>query len=185
MSSVSEASERIESLLDQLAAAAPPAAVERANALVAAVMALYGAGLERTVELADKTAGENGVRALAEDDLVGGLLILHDLHPDSVEVRVQRALDGVRPYLGSHAGGVRLEGVDEAGVVHLRLEGSCEGCAGSTITVRNAIEEAVVAAAPDVTGIETEGVVAPGEPALLQISRYRPEDCPVPGAGVT
>ncbi len=63
-------------------------------------------------------------RELADDELVGNLLVLHDLHPDDVDTRVQAALNGVRPYLGSHAGGVSLSGVDENGVVHLQLEGS-------------------------------------------------------------
>ena len=96
--------------------------------------------------------------------------MLHDLHPDDVTVRVQAALDKVRPYLGSHAGGVTFTGVDE-GVVHLRLEGSCDGCPSSAMTVQNAIEDAILAAAPDVLAVEVEGVVSE-EPALLQIQPF-------------
>jgi len=181
--SLREASERIDALLDELAASAPPAVAERTTELVQCVMTLYGAGLERVAAWAERLAPD-GLRDLAADDLVGGLLVLHDLHPDDVDTRIQRALDGVRPYLGSHAGGVTYAGVDTAGVAHLRLEGSCDGCPSSALTVRNAIEQAVLAAAPDVVGVATEGVVdgasASGEPPLLQIGRYRPEDCPVP-----
>ena len=108
---------------------------------------------------------------LADDELVGSLLVLHDLHPDDVTVRVQAALDKVRPYLGSHAGGVTFTGVDEQGVVHLRLEGSCDGCPSSAMTVQNAIEDAILAAAPDVLAVEVEGVVS-DEPALLQIQPF-------------
>ena len=50
------------------------------------------------------------MRRLADDEVVGNLLVLHDLHPDDVDTRVQRALEQVRPYLGSHAGGVSLSG---------------------------------------------------------------------------
>jgi Fe-S cluster biogenesis protein NfuA len=177
--SVREAGTRIDALLEQLAAGAPPGVAERTTELLQCVMALYGAGLERIVAWAAEVAPD-GVRDLAADQVVGGLLVLHDLHPDDVDTRVQRALDDVRPYLGSHAGGVRYDGVDAEGVAHLRLEGSCDGCPGSTLTVRNAIEQAVLAAAPDVVRIETEGVVAEDGPELLQIGRYRPEDCPVP-----
>ena len=46
--------------------------------------------------------------ALAGDELVEHLLLLHGLHPVSVEERVREALDGVRPYLGSHGGDVEL-----------------------------------------------------------------------------
>lgn len=185
MSSAREAGERIETLLAELDEVAPPAVGDRVSELLRCVMAMYGEGLTRALELVSERAPDL-VRLLADDELVGGMLVLHDLHPDDVDTRVQRALDGVRPYLGSHAGGVRYDGVDPGGVAHLRLEGSCDGCPGSAATVRNAIEEAILAVAPDIVAVETEGVVeppappAPGELPLLQIGRYRPEDCPVP-----
>jgi Fe-S cluster biogenesis protein NfuA len=168
--SVRDASERIEALLDELAQGAPPAVMERVEELLGSVMALYGAGLERVLE----TVGPDLVRRLADDEIVGNLLVLHDLHPDDVDTRVQRALDQVRPYLGSHAGGVTLSRVDEAGVVHLRLEGSCDGCPSSALTVAGAIEDAIAMLAPDVVAVETEGVVS-SEPALLQIQPYSPQ----------
>jgi Fe-S cluster biogenesis protein NfuA/nitrite reductase/ring-hydroxylating ferredoxin subunit len=105
--------------------------------------------------------------------VVGNLLVLHDLHPDDVDTRVQRALEQVRPYLGSHAGGVSLSGVDEQGVVHLRLEGSCDGCPSSALTVKSAIEDAILVAAPDVVAVEAEGMVETG-PTLLQIEPFTP-----------
>jgi Fe-S cluster biogenesis protein NfuA len=95
---------------------------------------------------------------------VAHLLLLHDLHPISLETRVAGALDGVRPYLRSHGGNVQLLGVD-AGVVRLRLEGSCNGCPSSAVTLKLAIEEALQKAAPDLLGIEAEGAVEPRRPA--------------------
>ncbi|HET7691390.1 MAG TPA: NifU family protein [Nocardioidaceae bacterium] len=170
--SVREASERIDALLEELEQSAVPAVMSRVQELVRCVMALHAEGLRRLVA----TAGDGVVRALAQDDVVGNLLVLHDLHPDDVDTRVQRALDQVRPYLGSHAGGVSLSGVDERGVVHLRLEGSCDGCPSSAITVRNAIEDAILLAAPDVVAVETEGVVVDHGPALLQIQPFTPRE---------
>ena len=167
--SVREASERIDTLLEELGQSASPAVMERAEQLVHCVMALYGEGLGRIVETVD----EASLRALADDEVVGNLLVLHDLHPDDLDTRVQQALDRVRPYLGSHAGGVSLSEVDEQGVVHLRLEGSCDGCPSSAVTVTSAIEDAVLMAAPDVVAVVAEGVVEPG-PALLQIQPFRP-----------
>jgi Fe-S cluster biogenesis protein NfuA len=97
--------------------------------------------------------------------------VLHDLHPDDVETRVQAALDRVRPYLGSHAGGVSFTGVDADGVAQLKLEGSCDGCPSSAMTVQNAIEDAILSAAPDVVAVSVQGVVAPDQP-LLQIQPF-------------
>jgi len=151
---------RIESLLDELGTTGDPSVAARAEELVSCVASLYGAGLARIVELlADMPDGERLVRLLAGDELVANLLLLHDLHPDDVDSRIQHALEKVRPYLGSHAGGVEYLGVDEGGVAHLRLEGSCDGCAGSAATVRTAVERAVLDAAPEVARVAVQGMV--------------------------
>jgi Fe-S cluster biogenesis protein NfuA len=155
---------RVDALLDRLDALPDPAAREAATATVQALLELYGEGLRRVVT----TLGEPQTRALADDELVGHLLLLHDLHPLGVEQRVRDALDGVRPYLGSHGGDVELLGI-ETGVVRLRLQGSCEGCPASTQTLKLAIEEAILQAAPDVERVEAEGVAEPAAAALLQI----------------
>ena len=82
--------------------------------LVSAVVQMYGAGLERIVELL-AGAGEDGRRvaaSLSEDELVATLLLIHDLHPVPLEDRVQAALDSVRPYMESHGGNVELLSLD-------------------------------------------------------------------------
>ena len=73
---------------------------------------------------------------------------MHGLHPDDVETRVARALDGVRPYLGSHGGDVELVGLTDDGVVRLRMLGSCDGCPSSSVTLTLAVETAIRDAAP-------------------------------------
>jgi Fe-S cluster biogenesis protein NfuA len=170
---------RIEELLARLRAAGDPAVAETAEEVVRLVVELYGAGLERTVEL----GGPEVLERLVEDELVASLLVLHGLHPKDTETRVVEALDQVRPYLGSHAGGVELLGVDPEGVVHLRLEGSCDGCPSSTQTVKLAIERAIEAAAPEVTAVEVENFTREREPQLLQIKPLYTE-CAVPADAV-
>ena len=167
-----ETSERIDELLDELAQSAVPAVMERVEELLRDVMSMYGAGLDRALEIARDAGGDALVRQVADDEVIGNLLVLHGLHPVDVQTRVQAALDQVRPYLGSHAGGVELLGVDAEGVAHLKLEGSCDGCASSALTVQSAIEDAILVAAPDVVAVEAEGMVDPG-PALLQIQPFR------------
>jgi len=162
-----ERSARVEAVLDEFRAAGDERAMERAEELVRALMGLYAVGLGRVVDLARESAL---LRRFAEDEVTSSLLVLHDLHPDDASTRIQAALDRVRPYLGSHAGGVEFTGVDEAGVAHLTLEGSCHGCPSSTVTVSSTLERAVLEAAPEVVAVDVTGVVAP-TPAqpLLQI----------------
>lgn len=150
--------QRVEDLLDEIAGRDEVAA-ELTEELLRELMALYGAGLSRILaRLA--AAVPDALDDLAADPLVGGLLVLHDLHPSDARARVEAALDGVRPYLASHGGGVQVVGVGD-GVVRLRLEGSCDGCGSSQVTLQHAVEGAVLEAAPEIARIEVEGAVAP------------------------
>jgi len=151
------AGDRIEDLLRELGTVADPRVRANAEELVRLLMELYGSALARILEIVDDTGPAVEIYdRLAADDLVASLLVLHGLHPLNVETRIARALDRVRPYLGSHGGDVKLLGV-QAGVVHLRLEGSCHGCPSSTVTMKLAIEKAIEEAAPEVIRIEVEG----------------------------
>ncbi|HZV75292.1 MAG TPA: NifU family protein [Conexibacter sp.] len=146
---------------------------EAALAAVQALLELYGEGLARIVEQAPAaTVGE-----LAGDELIGHLLVLHDLHPLSLAERVEGALDEVRPYLATHGGGVELLGVEE-GVVRLQLEGSCSGCPSSRVTLESAVHEAIERVAPDASGIEA----IDGEPAAPPPGIPLPMACPAPVA---
>jgi|SRR5580658_487931 Fe-S cluster biogenesis protein NfuA/nitrite reductase/ring-hydroxylating ferredoxin subunit len=176
MSGVRGVGEQVDELLATLrSGSGDPAAI--ADQLVGLLVGLYGDGLGRIVAvLAEQgVSGQVIMTALTDDPLVESLLLLHDLHPLDVDARVQRALDQVRPYLGSHAGGVQYLGVTD-GVARLRLEGSCNGCPSSTVTVQMAIEGAVLTAAPEVSEVVVEGMTALPEPKLLQIGRRPAEE---------
>ncbi|KGI80691.1 hypothetical protein IL38_15120 [Actinopolyspora erythraea] len=152
----------MDELLGKFDSAETPGVREAAEDLVATIMRFYGAGIERiTTLLAEHAPGTEVLERLAADELVGGLLALHDLHPVPVRQRVAEALDSVRPYLGSHSGDVELLDVDAEGVVRLRLKGNCDGCPSSAVTVKLAIEDAVRKAAPEVADIAVEGMAQP------------------------
>lgn len=153
--------ERIELLLEA-SAAAGPVARERAEELVRLVVELYGSGLERLMELVHEAGvlDDDLLAALAADELVSSLLLVHGLHPYGLAERVERALDDVRPYLGSHGGDVRLLGATDEGVVTLELLGSCDGCASSAVTLELAVEDAIRAAAPEVVRIDVQEATA-------------------------
>ena len=132
------------------------AAQRRAEQLVREVVDLYGAGLTRVMAAIGDPAL---VDRLAADDLVGSLLLVHGIHPWDLTERVLRALDAVRPYLGSHGGDVRLLAIDD-GVVRLAFSGSCGSCPSSAVTLELAVEDAVRTAAPEIEAIEAVAVEA-------------------------
>jgi Fe-S cluster biogenesis protein NfuA/nitrite reductase/ring-hydroxylating ferredoxin subunit len=169
------AGDRIQNLLDA-SSAGGTVARERAEQLVREVADLYGACVERMMAM---SVADNPDMAdkFAADDLVASLLLVQGLHPHPVERRVEDALDSVRPYLGSHGGDVAL--VEVSGdVVRLQFAGSCKSCPSSAVTLELAVEDAVRAAAPEISEIEvvaaeaapTAGVI-PAESLLSRVHK--------------
>ncbi|MGZ4183467.1 MAG: NifU family protein [Solirubrobacteraceae bacterium] len=151
--------ERLQELQVLLDGCEQSAARDLAEELMSTVLQLYGSGLERILDgvLASGPDGARIAEGLAEDPLVATLLLIHDLHPIPLEERVQRALDSVRPYMDSHGGNVELLSVRD-GVARIRLQGSCSDCSASSVTLELAIKQALEDAAPDLEGLEVEGV---------------------------
>ena len=166
---------RVQELTDRLAELPDPAARERADELVSAVLELYGEGLERIfTALAD--AGEAGERVrerLREDGLVASLMLIHDLYPVPLEDRVAEALESVRPYMESHGGNVELLEVS-GGRARISLEGSCKTCPASTSTLELAIKQALDEAAPDL-----EELIVEGGPAMTPMVSGSATELPV------
>lgn len=190
-SNVRQVGDRIETLLAELRESAPAPVAVKVEEVVGLLVELYGAGLERILELVNENPATSGplLDRFVEDKFVEALLVLHGLHPVDLDTRVEQALARVRPYLGSHAGGVEYLGVDQDGIAHLRLEGSCHGCPSSTVTVKLTIEQAIAEVAPEVIRVEVEGVApAPTGPSLGPLIQIKRPDgaiagSPPPGEG--
>ena len=153
---------KIETLVQTIESAADPHVRASAVELMETVMGLHREGIERMMEIIFR-AGETGeamIDDFTRDDLIANLLLLYSLHPLDLETRVRQALDQARPFLRSHGGDVELLGIRE-GAVRLRLQGNCQGCGSSALTLLQTIEEAVYNVAPDLTALEVEGVTQP------------------------
>ncbi len=59
----------------------------------------------------------------------------------------------------SHGGNVELLSL-EHGVARIHLRGSCSDCSASSVTLELAIKQALEEAAPDLEGLEVEGIAA-------------------------
>ena len=146
-----------------------------AQELVAAVIAMYGDGLRRIMAVVSESreAGATILDELSQDGAVASLLLIHDLYPVSLHERVIEALDTVRPYMESHGGNVELIGIEE-GVAKLVLQGSCNGCAASRATLELAIKQALDEHAPDLAGLEVQGVTEPDPGVALPMASEQP-----------
>ncbi len=160
---------RLDALLDGLDATPGPATRSAVEA-VALLTEVYGEALARVLDLADGTLAAR----LADDELLGHLLVLHSLHPEPVEVRAARAVDRLRPAVRERGGDVEWAGVrDGVGRVRLTTGGGC-GCGGSG-DVAAAVREAVLAVAPELTAVEPVEVTPP---AFVPLTTLTHRDAP-------
>jgi hypothetical protein len=172
------AGRRVEEVLDKLAASGDRAACAAAEELVRALMDFYGAGLARVVGLLGQTEPK-ALERLLRDEPVSAMLVLHDLHPEPLERRIDRALAGLpgKP--------VELVGFDaDTGVLRVRSAdaGGC-GCGGGggDDAVLTAVQDALACFATEVHAVELESSGGAAEPVLLQITR-RPQAAEAAGA---
>jgi Fe-S cluster biogenesis protein NfuA len=159
--------QQVEDLVARIDGAADPATRAAAQDVMRLLLELHASALaELLAQLAQAgPAGRRVLDACRENELVASVLLLHGLHPVDFETRVRQGLEQVRPYLHSHGGEVELVELRD-GVARLRLQGNCQGCPSSAQTMRYTIEESLYAAAPELAGVEVEGLEAPKpEPA--------------------
>jgi Fe-S cluster biogenesis protein NfuA len=167
LGSIGHEGKRLEQLIGRLDELPDPAARELAQDCLHSLLALYGEGLERILQLVTNAGidGEKVREALLRDRLVRGLLLIHGLHPVSLEGRLNGALDKIRPYLKSHGGDVELINLDDD-VARLRLRGTCKSCPSSSVTLELAVRQVIEEACPDLAGFEVEELTPePAQPA--------------------
>jgi hypothetical protein len=141
----------IERGIRALEAADDPGLRATVQQLVQAILELHEHGLTRLLDIvhASGDSGSAFIDQLGRDPLVGKLLLLHSLHPLTIEARVAEALDTIRPGLHAHHAAVELLSVDGDGAVRVRVIGGEEQKAE--------VERAILDAAPDATTIHIDG----------------------------
>ena len=76
---------------------------------------------------------------------------------ETLESRVETALDQLRPYLMADGGSVRLRRITSDMVAELELLGACGTCPMSTMTLRAGIEQAIKRSVPEIVRVEAVG----------------------------
>ena len=68
--------------------------------------------------------------------------------------KVEKALEGIRPYLQFDGGDIELLEVTDDGVVRVRLLGACSGCPFSQHTMQMSVEKRLKEEVPGVKKVE-------------------------------
>lgn len=159
----------IEQQVQRVEACADPATRAAAMDLISSVMELHGEAIERMLAI---VAADGGglAESFARDPLIHGVLALHDLHPESLQARVQRALQAAQPKLHQHRAQAELISI-ENGVVQVTLSTDLAHQCGSA-ALETELRQALVDAVPDAAEI----VVKAAQPIanFISIDALRP-----------
>lgn len=165
-----ELAKRVDDAMGAVAALDPKSRAV-AEELKAALEAVHRAGLVTMVRrMREDDAARAVLFELVDDPVVHLLLSLHGIVRPDPAMHANRVLDSVRPQLHSHGGDVTLVRVDGS-TAFVRLDGACNGCSMSSVTLRNLVEEALVRGVPSISAVE----VLPNEPspALIPVEALR------------
>ncbi|ADQ81968.1 NifU family protein [Riemerella anatipestifer] len=72
---------------------------------------------------------------------------------NSLEVRVENALESIRPFLNKDGGDIELIKIEDT-VVYVKLLGNCSGCPVSFSTMKLGVENTVKEKVPEITRVE-------------------------------
>ena len=148
-----------------------PAARKAAEELQGAIEAVHRAGLVTMVRaLRADERSRQVLFELVDEPVVHMLLSLHGiLRPDPL-THANQVLEQVRPQLHSHGGDVSLVRIEDS-TAFVRLEGACNGCSMSSVTLRNLVEDALVEGVPAIMAVEV--VPAEPTPTLIPLESLR------------
>ncbi|HXX64298.1 MAG TPA: NifU family protein [Bacteroidota bacterium] len=76
---------------------------------------------------------------------------------ESIESRIERTLETVRPYLQKDGGDVRFVRVRDNGTLEVQWLGTCQRCPVSLMTLRAGVERTVLREIPEITRVEAVG----------------------------
>jgi Fe-S cluster biogenesis protein NfuA len=151
-------SAQIEDLVRKVDAISDPALKANATALIQSLLDVHARAFERVVEivLQQKDLGLTVLNHFAADELIGSLLLLYRLHPDALDVRLNKAIAAVRKAVALQGADVELIGVEEE-VVRIRLSGAVHGCTSTQL--QKLIEDAIYEAVPEISAVRVENAM--------------------------
>lgn len=71
-----------------------------------------------------------------------------------METAILEAIEAIRPALQMDGGDIELVGVNEEGIVQVKLTGACDSCSISWLTLKGGVERILKERVPGVTAVE-------------------------------
>jgi Fe-S cluster biogenesis protein NfuA len=78
---------------------------------------------------------------------------------NTLNSRIEAALDHIRPFLEADHGGVTLVEVTAGNVARVEFHGACRDCSMSFMTLKAGVEQSILKAVPEIIAVEAVNVV--------------------------
>lgn len=69
---------------------------------------------------------------------------------EELKIKVELALEEIRPFLQSDGGDISLVSIDNDTTVKVKLEGACVGCSVNQMTLKSGVEMTIKKYAPQI-----------------------------------
>lgn len=79
---------------------------------------------------------------------------MQSLNKKELMIKVNEAIEQLRPFLHADGGDMELVNITDEAVVQVRLLGSCSDCSMSMMTLKAGLEDAVKKIAPEIHSVE-------------------------------
>ncbi|MBT8255001.1 MAG: NifU family protein [Bacteroidia bacterium] len=67
-----------------------------------------------------------------------------------LEIKIEEALDEIRPFLQSDGGDISLLSIEDNRIVRVQLQGACVGCSVNQMTLKSGVEMTIKKHAPQI-----------------------------------
>jgi Fe-S cluster biogenesis protein NfuA/nitrite reductase/ring-hydroxylating ferredoxin subunit len=151
------------------------------SAIKSAIEELNREAFRRLIRhLREDPACATRLRSAVRDPFIFGVLRFHGLVKDPLEIRIEQALEEVRPSLQGHGGDVEFVALKMPDTVEVRLVGSCHGCPSSSQTLTEGVERAIRQHCPEIQHIRQVSQpppqrTLPGEPQVVHFTSPFPK----------
>ena len=69
---------------------------------------------------------------------------------EELRIKIENALDEIRPFLQNDGGDISLLSVEDGRIVRVQLEGACVGCSVNQMTLKSGVEMTIKKYAPQI-----------------------------------
>ncbi|MCF6307838.1 MAG: NifU family protein [Flavobacteriaceae bacterium] len=73
--------------------------------------------------------------------------------PEELRIKIENALDEIRPFLQNDGGDISLVSIEDGKIVRVQLEGACVGCSVNQMTLKSGVEMTIKKHAPQIVQV--------------------------------